>query len=108
MSDDRGITPSQETDHVSPDGVTPQLGKGAQDTWRSLRLSIGGRLDKTGVNADDGLRRRGGGKPVVAGVYTNERLSLSTTWEGPRLTGRGFKPDSGNPTVRDYRGASET
>ena len=24
------------------------------------------------------------GKPGVAGVYTNQRLSLSTTWEGLR------------------------
>ena len=47
------------------------------------------------------------GKPGVAGVYTNQRLSLSTTWEGSRLICRGFKPDSGNLTVRDYRGASE-
>ena len=47
------------------------------------------------------------GKLGVAGVYTNQRLSLSTTWEGLRLICRGFKPDSGNLTVRDYRGASE-
>ena len=46
------------------------------------------------------------GKPGVAGVHTNQRLSLSTTWEGPRKIGQGFKPDSGNLTVRDYRGAS--
>jgi hypothetical protein len=25
---------SQETDHVSPTEVTPELGKGALDTWR--------------------------------------------------------------------------
>jgi hypothetical protein len=36
MSDDRGVTPSQETDHVSPVEVIPELGKEAQDTWRSL------------------------------------------------------------------------
>ena len=41
-------------------------------------------------------------------MYTNQRLSLSTTWEGPRLTCRGFKPDSGNLTVRHFRGASRT
>ena len=38
---------------------------------------------------------------------SNQRLSLSMHWEGPRKTGQGFKPDSGNLTVRDYRGASE-
>jgi hypothetical protein len=42
--------PSQETVHVSPTEVTPELGKGALDTWRSSR-SYGGRLDKTGVFA---------------------------------------------------------
>jgi hypothetical protein len=30
---------SQETAHVSPMEVTPELGKGAQDTWRSSRSS---------------------------------------------------------------------
>src|SRR5262245_23330338 len=47
------------------------------------------------------------GKPGVAGVYTNQRLNLSKLWEGLRQTCQGFKPDSGNLTVRDYRGASE-
>jgi hypothetical protein len=40
-------------------------------------------------------------------VYTNQRLNLSKLWEGLRKTCQGFKPDSGNLTVRDYRGASE-
>jgi len=39
-------------------------------------------------------------------VHTNQRLSLPKPWEGPRKLGQGFKPDSGNLTVRDYRGAS--
>jgi hypothetical protein len=30
---------SQETDHVSPTEVTPELGKGALDTWRPSQLS---------------------------------------------------------------------
>jgi len=42
--------PSQETDHVSPTEVTPELGKGALDTWRPVR-PCGGRLDKTGAYA---------------------------------------------------------
>ena len=45
------------------------------------------------------------GKPGVAGVHTTQRLSLSTSWEGPRRICQGFKPDSVNLTVRDYRGA---
>jgi hypothetical protein len=28
---------SEETDHVSPTEVTPELGKGALDTWRPSR-----------------------------------------------------------------------
>ena len=36
MSDEGGVTLSQETDHVSPAEVTPELGEEAQDTWRSL------------------------------------------------------------------------
>src|SRR5499427_3373288 len=66
---------------------------------------LGGRLDKTG---DTQMTASGGGeavgKPGVAGVYTNQRLSLSTTREGLRLICRGFKPDSRDVTVRDYRG----
>ena len=46
------------------------------------------------------------GKPGVAGVHTIQRLNLSKPWEGLRMTGQGFKPASGNPTVRHYRGAS--
>ena len=68
---------------------------------------LGGRLDKTGDTQMTALGDEAVGKPGVAGVYTNQRLSLSTTWEGPRLICRGFKPDPGNLAVRDYRGASE-
>jgi hypothetical protein len=31
MSDERGVMPSQEADHVSPTEVTPELGKEALD-----------------------------------------------------------------------------
>jgi hypothetical protein len=33
-------------------------------------------------------------------------LQLRRTREGPRRKGQGFKPDLGEPAVRDYRGAS--
>ena len=39
-------------------------------------------------------------------MHTNQRLNLSKSWEGPRKICQGFKPDSGNLTVRHYRGAS--
>src|SRR5262249_38129098 len=42
----------------------------------------------------------------MAGVYMDQRLNLPNPWEGPRKKCQGFKPDSGNLTVRDYRGAS--
>jgi hypothetical protein len=42
----------------------------------------------------------------MAGAYTDQRLNLSKLWEGPRKKCQGFKPDPGNPAVRDYRGAS--
>src|SRR5262245_36684471 len=47
-----------------------------------------------------------GGKPGMAGVHTNQRLSLSKLWEGLRKTCQGFKPDPGNLAVRHFRGAS--
>jgi hypothetical protein len=45
-------------------------------------------------------------KPRWAGAHTDQRLNLSKLWEGPRKKCQGFKPDPGNPAVRDYRGAS--
>ena len=56
--------PFQETDHVSPAEVTPELGKEAQGTWRSPR-PYGGRLDKTGVTPRSG--GEAGGKPEWRG-----------------------------------------
>ena len=38
--------------------------------------------------------------------YPDQRLNLSKPWEGLRRICQGFKPYSGNPTVRHYRGAS--
>jgi len=97
--------PSQEVVHISPTEVTPELGKGALDTWRPSQ-PYGGRLDKTGTYAGYGSGGEAVGKPGVAGVHTNQRLSLSMPWEGPRKIGQGFKPDPGNLAVRHYRGAS--
>src|SRR5215475_8091689 len=46
------------------------------------------------------------GKPGVAGVDTNQRLSLSKPWEGLRMICQGLEPDPGDLAVRDFRGAS--
>jgi hypothetical protein len=79
--------------------------QGALGTWRPTQ-PYGGRLDKTGTDAGYGIGGEAVGKPGVAGVHTNQRLNLSKPWEGLQMIGQGFKPDSGNPTVRHYRGAS--
>src|SRR6516165_8398569 len=50
--------------------------------------------------------RRGCRQTRMAGAYTDQRLNLSKLWEGRRKKCQGFKPDPGNPAVRDYRGAS--
>ena len=96
---------SQETDHVSPTEVIPELGKGALGTWRPTQ-PYGGRLDKTGTYAGYGIGGEAVGKPGVAGVYTNQCLNLSKPWEGSRMICQGFKPDPGNLAARDFRGAS--
>src|SRR5215831_18357399 len=105
MSDDGGVMSSQETDHVSPTEVTPELGKGALGHLAAFSVCLGGRLDKTGTHATDRSRGEAVGKPGVAGVYTNQRLNLSKPWEGLRRTGQGLEPDPGNLAVRDFRGA---
>ena len=68
--------PSQELAHISPMEVTPELGKGALGTWRPTQ-PYGGRLDKTGTYAGYGTGGEAVGKLGVAGVHTNQRLSLS-------------------------------
>ena len=72
---------SQETDHVSPTEVTPELGKEALDTWRPLQ-PYGGRFDKTGTYAGYGSGGEAVGKPGVAGVHTNGVANKSVGSEG--------------------------
>ena len=50
--------------------------------------------------------KRGGEQTAAVGVHANQRLSLADGREGSLKKGQGFKPDLGNPAVRDYRGAS--
>jgi hypothetical protein len=94
---------SEEAGYVSPMEVTPKSGKGTLDTWR-LRRQRGGRTQsRRSTDAGGGARLwvnhgyRGACEPA---------LNPRRRWEDPRKKGQGFKPDSGNPTVRDYRGAS--
>ena len=59
--------PSQEVVHISPTEVTPELGKGAQGTWRSPRLS----------------KRPGLIKPAHTQVTAQEaRLWANQEWQG--------------------------
>src|SRR5262245_6935974 len=96
--------PSQETAHVSPTEVTPELGKEALDTWRPSQ-PYGGRLDKTGTYADDGSRRRGCGQTRSGrGEYEPAFKPLQALGR-PIVTRQGLKPDPGNLAVRDFRGA---
>jgi hypothetical protein len=44
---------------------------------------------------------------ISCSLAGNSRFNLSLNWEGPRKKeSQGFKPDLGNPAVRDYREAS--
>ena len=86
-------------------GGNTRVGQRGSGHLAAFSVCLGGRLDKTGTHANDGSRGEAVGKPRVAGVYTNQRLNLSKPWEDLRMTSQGFKPGSGNPTVRHYRGA---
>jgi len=76
--------PSQEVVHISPTEVTPELGKGALDTWRPSQ-PYGGRLDKTGTYAGYGSGGEAVGKPGVAGVHTNGVANKSVGSGGVRV-----------------------
>jgi hypothetical protein len=89
-----------------PNGGNTRVGQRGSGHLAAFLVCLGGRLDKTGTHANDGARGEAVGKPGVEGVYTNQRLNLSKLWEGSRRTCQGLKPDSGNPTVRHFRGAS--
>jgi hypothetical protein len=103
MSDEEGTTPFDTTHDVVPLRVAPAAGKGALDTWRSRGRSDS-RTQSRGVIA---FRSWGeaASKPAGSGGYARQRLSL--TGDG-KASGREprSEPDSGNPTVRDRRGAS--
>src|SRR5215471_4123285 len=46
------------------------------------------------------------GQTVAVRAYCVSALKPHRSWEGPQRKCQGFKPDRGNPAVRDYRGAS--
>ena len=95
---------SEETIHVSLTEVTPRSGKATLGTWWSLRQARA-RLDKTGHSTAIRARDEAISKPIVDGVYANQRLNFAAIGEGSSAKYQGFKPDSRNSTVRNYRGA---
>ena len=94
---------SEEAGYVSPMEGTPKSGKGTLDTWRFSSSARRPDTEPAITGAGGGTRlwvnhgHRGACEPA---------LNPRRRWEDPRKKGQGLKPDSGNPTVRDYRGAS--
>jgi hypothetical protein len=103
MSDEEGATPFHTTYSVVPPRVAPVAGKGALDTWRSRGRSDS-RTQCRGLIAVWSWGETVS-EPAAGGVYVRQRLSL--TVDGKVTGGKPrSEPDSGNPTVRDRRGAS--
>ena len=77
--------------------VTLASGKGALGTWRS---PVGQRRESEEPACADEPE----GKPAMSGAYASQRLSFLRV--GKTFRGKpGSEPYSGNPTVRDRRGA---
>jgi len=90
-SDDRGVTSSKETEHVSPMQVTPAMGKGTLDPWwfhrpRGARTQ---RRDKPTCE-----RELGSGQTTEHGAYANQRLNLAKLGR-PRAEMPGFRTGPG-------------
>lgn len=114
-SDEGGVTPSEAAHEAAPMLGNTQLGQ--RSPGHSVVVDKGRREDMAGTARSNLLRRsagrllnpdEGAGKPQGQGVYACQRLSLgfggkAGLWKStcePRP-----EPDSGNPTVRDRRGA---
>jgi hypothetical protein len=77
--------------------VTLASGKGTLGTWRS---QAGQRRE----SEEPAFADEPEGKPAMRGVYASQRLSFLMV--GKTFRGKpGSEPYSGNPTVRDHRGA---
>jgi hypothetical protein len=75
MSWERGVTSSEEADHVSPWEVTPTVGKGTLGTWRCPTSAWVAGLIKPVQWPDAVLETRLWANHGVR-VYANQRLSL--------------------------------
>ena len=95
--------PSEVMRDITLRRVTPGSGKGALGKWRApyrqhcLDTEPGSSENLHGCRAGGiTMRPRGVGRRV---------LEPRAVWEGPPGTSCCCQPDSGNPTVRDERGA---
>ena len=84
MSDDEGVTPDEVVAHITPELVTPRLGKGTLGTWRSpatpgLRAGVC-------LAAKLGLTCK---QTAHEGRMRVRRLTLSRSREGLRAISRG-------------------
>ncbi len=94
---------SEEVFDTSLRRVTPGSGEGALGTWRASDRKH--RLDaEPGVGDNLKGRRAGGITEHPRGVY-ERAFQPRDGREGPPGTCCCCQPDSGNPTVRDERGA---
>jgi hypothetical protein len=91
--------------HVSPAEVTPKLGQGALDTWRFPPSAWVAGLIKPAQSPDAGLETRLGANQARKG-RTRTSVLTSANLGRPTEDSQGFKPDLGDPAVRNYRGAT--
>ena len=104
MSDDGGVTPAQcGCKRVAPNGVTPAPGKGALGKWRAPYRKHP--PDSEPDQGDNLNGRRAGGITTQPSGVCERALEPRAAWEGPLGKCCCCQPDSGNPTVRDERGA---
>ena len=93
--------PSETVQDTVSMKVTPSSSKGALGTWRFQDDS---RTQSRG-EVDPRSRNEPASKPWQVGVYVGQHLNLCGC--GKACGGKPrSEPDSGNPTVRDRRGAS--
>src|SRR6266498_2630683 len=107
MSDDEGVTLLQAAFEAVPARVTPVPGKGALGTrWRRRWVRS---QTLSWVPAGPALWRRGGANSAASGRRVRQHCSFASWRKARSEKCRGEprpEPDSGNPTVRDRRGAS--
>ena len=86
-SEEDGVTPVEVMRDITPGRVTPEPGKGALGTWRSVNgvaIRTLSRISRVIYRTDEHE-----GKPVMSGAYACQSLSFAMTREGFRGTSHG-------------------